>query len=327
MSDLGPGGIPDLKRVTLELLNQVPEGKVTTYKDLAEALGDSRAARSVGTIMANNPKPGKYPCWRVVHSDGRVGKYSGGSGREDKISKILDDGIPVEGGKIKNLPRFRFQDYEITPPLKELREMQERIPRAVSRSKGEISVNRAAGVDVSYGEEGVVASYVEIRKRDKEVLRKEVLKKDEVKFPYIPGYLAFRELPILAELLKKLKSNKQLADVIFVDGNGLLHPRKAGLASHLGVVIEHTTIGVAKKLLCGSVNVSGMEAGERRSVRVDGERLGLAVRTYERANPIYVSVGNEIPLETAGNLALEFSQYKLPKPLRRAHKLAKREAT
>lgn len=324
MRDLGPDGIPNLRRITLETLKEIPEGKVTTYKDLAEALGDTAAARAVGTIMAENRQPEEYPCWRVVHADGRIGKYSGGSGTEGKISKIRGDGIPVCEGKIENFSKYRFRDFDLAPLLPKLRKIQEEIPEKVKVTRRP-RVDSVAGVDVSYGEQGVVASYVKFE--ENKAVKREYITKKEVKFPYIPGYLAFRELPPLYELLRQVKESDKLADVVFVDGNGLLHPRKSGLASHLGVVLDHPTVGVAKSLLCGSVELSEMETGERRKVTEGGEELGFAVKTYDRANPIFVSIGNLVDLEAAADLTLEFSKYKLPEPLRQAHKLAKREAT
>ncbi len=324
MTDLDPNSIPNLKRIALEALKRIPEGKVTAYKDVAEALGDPAAARAVGAIMASNRRPDKYPCWRVVHADGRVGKYSGGSGTRDKIRKMLEEGIPVKDGKIDNFSKFRFRDFDLAPPLPKLRKVQEEIPERVRVTKRP-RVDSVAGVDVSYGEQGVVASYVKFE--ENRAVKRECITKKEVKFPYIPGYLAFRELPPLYELLRQVKESDKLADVVFVDGNGLLHPRRAGLASHLGVVLDHPTVGVAKSLLCGSVELSEMETGDRRRVTEGGEELGFAVKTYERANPVFVSIGNLVDLETAADLALEFSKYKLPEPLRQAHKHAKREAT
>lgn len=324
MREIGPDAVPDLRRITLEALKEIPRGKVTSYKDLAEALGDPAAARAVGTIMSENRQPEEYPCWRVVHSDGRTGKYSGKSGRAGKIKKIRGDGIPVSDGKIDNFSEYRFSDFDFEPPLPKLRRIQAEIPKRVEETEN-FRIKSAAGVDVSYGKQGVVASYVEIR--ENQVVSQEYSRRTEVKFPYIPGYLVFRELPPLYDLLRKVKEEGKLADVVFVDGNGLLHPRNAGLASHLGVVADHPTVGIAKKLLCGDVDTSGMEEGEKRKVTYEGELLSLAVKTFDRANPVFVSVGNLVGLEKAAGLVLEFSKYKLPEPLRQAHKLAKREAT
>ncbi|MFW6111886.1 MAG: endonuclease V [Candidatus Bipolaricaulota bacterium] len=322
ISDNNSTDVPNLKQIILELLQEIPTGMVCSYKDIALAIGDAAAARAVGTVMANNKAPDVYPCWRVVHSDGRVGKYSGDRGKEEKIEKMEAEGIPVRNGKIENFPRFRFRDFDLDPPLPELRRTQKEISNRVISEQID-SPETVAGVDLSYGEAGVVASYVELTRKGEKVVREETYAQSEVKFPYIPGYLAFRELPALVNLLEGMGEKGVLAEVIFVDGNGLLHPRKAGLASHLGVELSHPTIGVAKSLLCGDVNERDLASGETRKVEVDGEVLGLAIKTYERANPIYVSVGNKIGLEQAGRLVLEYSKYKLPEPIRRAHKLAK----
>jgi len=324
MKEIGPDAVPEVRRITLEALKEIPPGKVTSYKDLAEALGDPAAARTVGKIMSENRQPEEYPCWRVVHADGRVGKYSGKSGKAGKIKKIREDGIPVSDGKIDNFSEYRFRDFNFEPPLPELRRIQAEIPERVEINEGP-RVTSTAGVDVSYGQQGVVASYVEVKKN--QVAKEEYLGRKEVKFPYIPGYLAFRELPTLYELLRKVEEGDKLANVIFVDGNGLLHPRRAGLASHLGVILDHPTIGIAKKLLCGNVELSGMETGDKREVTYEGEILGLAVKTYRGANPVFVSVGNMVGLEEAADLVMEYSEYKLPEPVRQAHKLAKKEAT
>jgi len=324
MKGIGPDAVPELRQITLEALKEIPRGKVTSYKDLAKALGDPAAARAVGTIMSENRHPEEYPCWRVVHADGRTGKYSGKSGKKGKIKRIREDGIPVSNGKIDNFSKYRFRDFDFEPPLPDLRRIQAEIPERVEINEGP-RVTSTAGVDVSYGKQGVVASYVELESN--QVAREEYLRRKEVKFPYIPGYLAFRELPPLYELLRKVNEGGKLASVVFVDGNGLLHPRRAGLASHLGVVLAHPTVGVAKKLLCGDVELSGMETGEKRKVTYEGEILGLAVKTYSRANPVFVSVGNMVGLEEAADLVMEYSEYKLPEPVRQAHKLAKNKAT
>ncbi|MBS3740302.1 endonuclease V, partial [Candidatus Bipolaricaulota bacterium] len=249
-SDYSPTDVPNLKQIILELLQEIPSGMVCSYKDIALAIGDAAAARAVGTVMANNEAPDLYPCWRVVHSDGRVGKYSGDRGKEEKIEKMEAEGIPVQNGKIENFSRFRFRDFDLDPPLPELRRTQKKVANSVVVERID-SPKTVAGVDLSYGEAGVVASYVESPRKGEKVVREETYTQSEVKFPYIPGYLAFRELPALVKLLEGIGEKGVLAEVIFVDGNGLLHPRKAGLASHLGVELSHPTIGVAKSLLCG----------------------------------------------------------------------------
>ena len=318
--------VPNLREIILGLLLQIPEGKITTYKDIALALGDEAAARAVGTVMANNDEPERYPCWKVIHTNGEVGNYSGEGGAEAKINRIRSAGITVEAGKVKNFDRVRFREFEIDPPLPEMRAVQGRVRQMVSRRPLAGLPEKTAGVDVSYGPGGVVAAYVEMEKGEEEPVTRVTVHRDTVKVPYIPGYLAFRELPILLDLFKTV-GEASLAGVIFVDGNGVLHPRRAGLASHLGVVVDHPTVGIAKKLLCGDVDNSGLEPGEKASVVKDGDVLGVSLKTFSRANPIYVSVGHKISLRQGWSLAGSFSKYKLPEPLRRAHKLAKAEAT
>ncbi len=318
--------VPNLNRIILVLLRQIPEGMVTSYKDIALALGDPGAARAVGTVLASNEEPEKYPCWRVVHSSGAVGKYSGEGGAEEKMRRMEAEGIEVEAGRVKDFDRVRFRDFSLDPPLPRLRKVQDKLDDLVELDSIP-SPKTAAGLDISYGSAGVVAAYVEMEQAGKRVVTEETICRASVDFPYIPGYLAFRELPPLLELIRKVGRSGSLADLMFVDGNGLLHPRKAGLASHLGVVINHPTVGVAKKLLCGEVDTEGMEEGEKRDVTREGNRIGLAVRTSRRANPIYVSVGHRTELNQAGDLTAKFSTYKLPEPIRRAHRLAKSLAT
>lgn len=318
--------VPDLEKIILNLLVQIPEGMITTYRDIAVALGDSAAARAVGTVMANNREPERYPCWRVVRSNGEVGKYSASGGREEKIARMRREGIEVEEDKIKNFSDVRFDEFEVAPPLPQLRKVQDKLEGMVEVEP--INPPKSlAGVDVSYGPDGVVAAYVEMDDRGEEIIYRETFRKDRAKFPYIPGYLAFRELPFLNKLLENVNRDRGLAEVIFVDGNGLLHPRRAGLATHLGVVLDHPTIGIAKKLLCGEVESDS--SGERgwRKIMLEGEKIGLEIKTFNRANPIYVSIGNRIKLDQAGDLTEEASSYKLPEPLRQAHKTAKDRAT
>jgi len=318
---------PNLRQIILDLLLQIPEGMISTYKGLALAIGDESAARSVGTVLANNPWPDKYPCWKVVHSSGKVGKYSGENGKQGKIMRMQAEGIQVLGDRVANFDQVRFSDFQVEAPLAQLSKRQREIHNQVEQGPLEEYPSQVGGVDLSYAEGKVTASYVELHLDSLEVEYENSLERESVQFPYIPGYLAFREMPLLIELLSEIRQQRKLAELIFVDGNGLLHPRNAGLATHLGVALDHPAVGIAKKLLCGKVNVDGMVLGDRRPVMVDGRCLGFAVKTYSRANPIYVSVGPRVSLDQAVDIALETAEYKLPEPVRSAHKLAKRLAT
>jgi deoxyribonuclease V len=139
-------------------------------------------------------------------------------------------------------------------------------------------------------------------------------------FPYIPGFLGFREAPALMNTFKKLSL---LPDVIMVDGNGINHPRRLGIASQIGILLGIPTIGVAKKILVGkTADTLGEEVGSRVPILYKKEIVAMLVRTKKgtRARPIIVSVGHLITLETAVTLVINcIKGYKLPEPTRQAH--------
>ncbi len=333
MADPIAGGIeiPDLRRYTLELLRQVPPGKVTTYRALAIALGDPRAARAVGQIMATNEHPDVYPCYKVVHSDGSVGAYSAPGGTATKIEKLQADGVPIEDGRVVRLREHVFYQFQTEKPLERLRRLQEELSGRVVREPAlSLSdIRTVGGVDLAYpGPWEGVGAYVALDRGTGRVLAAKT-HRCEVTFPYIPTYLAFREMPVLLPLLQQVRDEGKLAEVLLVDGSGILHHRHAGIASHLGVLLDHPTVGVIKRLLYGSVDVKGMEKGEVRPVRdpQTGDVIGMAVKTHERADPLYVSIGHKVGLEMAVELVRELSgKHKLPEPIRRAHELCTQEA-
>jgi len=113
-----------------------------------------------------------------------------------------------------------------------------------------------------------------------------------VTFPYISTYLSFREIPVYLELLAEVRAAGRLADVVLVDGSGILHHRRAGVASHLGVVASLSTVGVTKKLPCGSVDIRDMASGESRPIVHDDRLVGVALRpTAGSLRPIFISPG------------------------------------
>lgn len=144
-----------------------------------------------------------------------------------------------------------------------------------------------------------------------------------LRFPYIPGLLSFREIPALLAALRKLH---ELPDLLFCDGQGYAHPRRFGLASHLGVLLDRPTIGCAKSLLLGTHGDLGEEAGSWTPLvdeRAAGERIGAVVRTRKGVRPIYVSQGHRVSLETAIQLTLQVADgVRIPKPTREADAFA-----
>jgi len=140
---------------------------------------------------------------------------------------------------------------------------------------------------------------------------------DKLNLPYIPGLLSFREAPLILAACQKLTVTPGL---ILVDGQGIAHPRRMGLASHIGLWLNLPTIGCAKSLLCGTHQVPGAEPGSYAEVIDNGEIIGAALRTKLGVKPIYVSIGHKIDLPTAIYWVMNCCRgYRLPEPTRLAH--------
>ncbi len=148
--------------------------------------------------------------------------------------------------------------------------------------------------------------------------------KTVVEFPYIPTFLAFRELPALLEVYDRSKVKPQ---VYFIDGQGKIHPRRCGIASHFGVETGAVSVGVAKSHLYGKFSYPCSKRGCFSFVKdpKTGEVLGAVLRTRDGTYPVFVSVGNKISLPSAIRLVLETSRYRIPEPTRLAHNLLQKE--
>lgn len=202
--------------------------------------------------------------------------------------------------------------------LDELSRIQEEVAERVKKENEFKEINTVAGCDISFSEEDrAYAACVSLDYQNLEKIESSVVGV-EVNFPYIPTYLAFRELKPMLKAIKGVDS-----DVYMIDSQGLAHPRRAGLASHLGVIIDEPTIGVAKSKLCGEAETPGSKKGSHSPLKENGETIGAAVRTRTDVNPVYVSVGHKVTLDKAIEITLQTSpQYKIPEPIRAAHKLA-----
>jgi len=144
----------------------------------------------------------------------------------------------------------------------------------------------------------------------------------ECPFPYRTGLLSFREVPILTAAFRRLKGRP---DVVLVDGQGLAHPRGLGLASHLGLVLEVPTIGVAKSRLVGEGPEPELAAGAASPLIYQGKMVGLILRTRKGIKPLYLSPGHLITLEESREITLGcVTKYRIPQPLRRADQLSRR---
>ncbi len=281
----------DINSYLYKLLQQIPEGYVTTYGILAEALGDKRVARSVGYMLSINDKPDVFPCYKVVYSDGRSGKYALGS--EEKIRRLTGDGIGINNGKIENFENKVFKDFKTDYPLRELQKEQIKIASMADFNEHPVP-EKIAAIDVSYCNDYGYASMVFSGSDD---VRGYVAK---VKFPYMSSYLAYRELPFIEKIAQDFDG------LILIDANGLLHPREAGLATFAGVIMNKHTIGVAKSLLFGNIRNS--------YIYYNNKPLG-----YEINKRTIVSPGNFMSLQQSINIIKNIGNNKYPKLLKRAH--------
>ncbi len=144
----------------------------------------------------------------------------------------------------------------------------------------------------------------------------------KLSFPYVPGYLSFRELPLLVPAFERLVS---MPDLVLCDGQGLAHPRRFGLACHVGVALDCPTIGCAKSRLVGEHTEPDTERGARVPLTLEGEEIGAVLRTRSGVAPVYVSIGHKITLDEAVDWTLQTSaRFRLPEPIRWAHKLVNR---
>ncbi len=149
-----------------------------------------------------------------------------------------------------------------------------------------------------------------------------VTAQQETRFPYIPGLLSFREAPVCLEAVAKLG---QPPDLFMIDGQGVAHPRRLGLASHLGLFFDKPTIGCAKSRLIGKFEEPGAERGAWSPLRDGEETIGAVVRTRSRVKPVFVSVGHKCTLEDAIRITLACAtRYRIPEPTRLAHQAVSR---
>jgi len=176
-----------------------------------------------------------------------------------------------------------------------------------------------AGVDVGFRGDTARAAVVVLGFPGLELVDY-TLAEVEVAFPYVPGLLAFREGPAVLAAMERLRT---WPDVLIFDAHGLAHPRRLGLASHLGVILDWPSIGCAKSLLFGRADEPGNRQGDWKPVLDGEETIGAAVRTRPGVRPVYVSIGHRVDLPTAIDLVLRCTLgYRLPETTRYAHKVA-----
>ncbi len=212
----------------------------------------------------------------------------------------------------------QLHQWQVNPS--EAISIQRQLALQVSKEETFVDVHFVAGVDVAIQRRGegtasvVVLSYPELK------LVEESNIKGVVDFPYIPGLLSFRESPLLIRAFEQLRITP---DLVLVDGQGVAHPRRFGIASHLGLLLDIPTIGCAKSRLCGTFEEPSLDAGSTSNLRDMDEIIGQVVRTKTNTRPVYVSIGHKISLRQAVVWTLRCcSGFRLPEPTRLAHQAA-----
>ncbi|ACG58180.1 Deoxyribonuclease V [Hydrogenobaculum sp. Y04AAS1] len=199
--------------------------------------------------------------------------------------------------------------------LERLKKEQIECSKKIIKKDGFKDFNTIGGIDLTFiknKDKTIGIGALVILDKDKNKIYEHIYK-DYVDFPYIPGFLSYREFPIMEKLVN---TSKVLPDIYMIDGNGMLHPRFCGLASHFGVKLDKISFGVAKKLLIGDID-------KENNIILNNIIVGKALKTKKNVKPIYVSIGHKISLESAVNITLHFSKYRIPEPTRLAHNLLK----
>ena len=210
-----------------------------------------------------------------------------------------------------------LHSWDVTP--EKARELQNRFRTQVIAADQFGTINTVAGVDIGLKKDIALASVVVLSFPELQVVDSEIAE-CPVRFPYIPGLLSFREIPPLLTAFAQLKTEP---DLVIVDGQGIAHPRRFGLASHLGLILDKPTIGCAKSRLWGRYEEPSQEQGAYTYLTDKEEVIGVAVRTRTNVRVVYVSIGHRISLDSARTWTLACCRgYRLPETTRYAHNAA-----
>ena len=214
--------------------------------------------------------------------------------------------------------RSFLANFDLAP--REARTVQLQIAPLVERSDRLGTVRTVAGADIALVENTGYAAVILYSFPELEEIERASCS-GELTFPYVPGLLSFREIPLLLRAFGKLTRRP---DLILADAHGWAHPRRAGMACHLGLVLDTPTIGCAKSVLIGDYEMPRAERGSKSPLRDGKEQIGVALRSRTGVRPIFVSCGHRVSLRTAVHLVLACCDgYRIPKPQREADRWTK----
>lgn len=265
-----------------ELLEQIPENKVSTPCDIARAMGDPAAERAITEALQ----------------------------RKELRSFVT---------RVTKTPKSQektFVDFESDEPLRRLAELQRVMIKRIITVDEQVRFLNVAGADVSYSVDAAYAACVVMDEETNILETRSAIA--ATRFPYIPGYLAFREAPAILSAVRKTSG----FDVLMVNGHGAAHPRGCGLAAFVGLELDAPTVGVARRRLFGDV---GAEQDGWAPITHEGVLIGAELRDKGKS-PIYVSVGHRVSLESSVEIVRDLrTEGSLPEPLRVAHLRAEEE--
>lgn len=213
-----------------------------------------------------------------------------------------------------------LEHYKTIKPT-EAKKVQQKLRTQISLDDLDIQSELIGGADISFdrGSDLMHAAIIVLQFPSLEPVAR-VLVSDETTFPYIPGLLAFREMPVLLKAWNRLRLKP---GVLILDGHGIAHPRRMGIATHFGIEIDHPTIGCAKNILTGTHAELGREKGEFAKLKDGQDTVGMALRSRTNVNPIYVSPGHKLSFKDAYSIVMQtLTRYKLPRTTRLAHQWA-----
>ncbi len=211
----------------------------------------------------------------------------------------------------------QLHPWNVTP--KDARQLQNELRTRVVQIDQFQDIKTVAGVDIGLKQDKALAAVVVLNLTDLNIIDG-VVAESRITFPYVPGLLSFREIPHLLLAFANLQTEP---DIVIVDGQGLAHPRRFGLASHLGLILDLPTIGCAKSRLCGEYTQPNEQKGAYTHIVDNNEIIGVALRTRTNVSVVYVSIGHKISLCSARELTLACCPtYRLPETTRYAHKAA-----
>jgi deoxyribonuclease V len=239
-----------------------------------------------------------------------------GSGKREKTgqSNVFVIAQNADYNETMRIQRLHSWNVNVQDAL----EIQRRMAVRILQSEGNSSPHLIAGLDVSVNKNNEALAAVVVLNYPELMVVETAIASGKVNFPYIPGLLSFREVPLTLEACEKLTS---IPDLVMVDGQGIAHPRRIGLASHLGLFLNTPTIGCAKSPLFGKSQEPGIMQGNIENI-IDNQEdiIGAVVRTKSAVKPLYISIGHKINLASAIYWVLQCCRgYRLPEPTRLAH--------